>query len=179
MTLEEIYDAHADFVWRTLRRLGVPESDAPDATQEVFLTVHRALPQFEGRSSIPTWLFTICRSVERDRRRRAHRRYEIADAKSVDDEVDLSADASAKVEHNQRLATLQGILERIEPKQRTVFILFEIETMTGEEISEALSIPLGTVYSRLRLARAQFRQALSRREAQDEKPNLRAGGSKP
>lgn len=84
MTLEEIYEEHADFVWRTLRRLGVPEGDAPDATQEVFLAVHRTLAQFEGRSSIATWLFTICRSVERDRRRRAHRRHEVADAASVD-----------------------------------------------------------------------------------------------
>jgi RNA polymerase sigma-70 factor, ECF subfamily len=177
MTLQEIYEEHADFVWRTLRRLGVPESDAPDAVQEVFLTAHRALAQFEGRCSIATWLFTICRSVERDRRRRAHRRHEITDHASIEREVDLRADVSAQVEHNQRLATLEAILGGLEPKQRTVFILFEIETMTGEEISEALSIPLGTVYSRLRLARAQFRRALVRRDAK-EPAVLRAGGGK-
>lgn len=85
---------------------------------------------------------------------------------------------SAKVEHNRRLAVLEGILDGLESKQRTVFILFEIETMTGEEIAEALSIPLGTVYSRLRLARAQFRRALLRWEAKDPAV-LRAGGGKP
>jgi hypothetical protein len=63
MNLEQIYERHADFVWRTLRRLGVAEGDARDATHDVFLIVHAELARFEGRSSLNTWLFTICRSV--------------------------------------------------------------------------------------------------------------------
>src|SRR5437764_14163717 len=62
MTLEQIYDNEADFVWRMLRRLGVPERDLPDTLQEVFLAVHRNLPRFEWRCSLTTWLFTVCRS---------------------------------------------------------------------------------------------------------------------
>jgi RNA polymerase sigma-70 factor, ECF subfamily len=55
----------------------------------------------------------------------------------------------------------------MESSQRNVFILFEIETMTGEEIAEVLGIPLGTVYSRLSLARRSFRQALERHRAKE------------
>src|SRR5450631_4356797 len=73
MTLHEIYQRHADFVWRTLRRLGVREAEASDAVQDVFVVVHAKLGQFEGRSSMTTWLFTICRTVARERRRRAAR----------------------------------------------------------------------------------------------------------
>jgi RNA polymerase sigma-70 factor (ECF subfamily) len=175
MTLESIYELHADFVFRTLRRLGVPERDAADAMQEVFLTVHRTLSSFEGRCSMKTWLFTIARSVARDRRRRAYQRYEVANGARVDAEPDAS-DLSTHLEQRQKLAELDAILETMEEEQKLVFVLFEIERMTGDEISEALGIPLGTAYSRLRLARAAFRAAVARRRAQERTPLLRVGG---
>jgi RNA polymerase sigma-70 factor, ECF subfamily len=176
MTVEQIYGQHAGFVWRNLRRLGVPEDDIADAMQDVFLTVHRNLDKFEGRSSVPTWIFTICRSVARDRRRRAYVRHEVACDAPVDQEVDLGADVGAKAEHHERLSLLESILEGMEANQRTVFILFEIESMTGEEISAALSIPLGTVYSRLGLARTAFRRVLARMSAREQARPLHAGG---
>ncbi len=176
MTLEEIYERHADFVWRTLRRLGVSELEAGDATQDVFLLVHANLRNFEGRSSITTWLFTLCRTVARNRRREQQRASELYSDFDAGEEVDLRADVSRAVEHNQRLSVLENILHGLESEQRTVFILFEIEKFTGEEISEALSIPLGTVYSRLQLARKAFRQALLRCEARERFSAARAGG---
>src|SRR5437868_10401102 len=178
MTLEGIYEKHADFVFRSLRRLGVPEGDMADAIQEVFLTVHRALGGFEGRSSLPTWLFTICRSIARDRRRRAYRRYEVSDGTVVEAEPDRAADAPTRLEHRRKLAELERILAAIPEDQSLVFVLFEIERMTGEEIAEALGVPVPTVHSRLRLARAAFRTALARREAADRMPMLRVGGKR-
>jgi RNA polymerase sigma-70 factor (ECF subfamily) len=175
MTLESIYELHADFVFRTLRRLGVPERDAADAMQEVFLTVHRTLAGFEGRCSMRTWLFTICRSVARDRRRRAYQRYEVTNGARVEAEPDAS-DLSTHLEQRQKLAELDAILDTMEEEQKLVFVLFEIERMTGEEIAEALGIPLGTAYSRLRLARAAFRAGVARRRAQERAPLLRVGG---
>src|SRR5689334_18971419 len=110
MSAERIYELHADFVFRALRALGVPSRDVGDVMQEVFLTVHRALPGFEGRCSMKTWLFTICRSAARDRRRRAHQRYEVVDGVRVADEPDDRVDMLACVEHQQRLAELDAIL---------------------------------------------------------------------
>ena len=176
MNLERIYELHADFVFRSLRRLGVPDHDAGDALQEVFLTVHRTLSTFEGRCSMATWLFTICRSVARDRRRRAYRRYEVVAGPVVDAEPDVRSDLSTRLEHRQKLAELDSILDSMEEEQRLVFVLFEIESLTGGEISEALGIPLGTAYSRLRLARAAFRASIARRRAADKTPLLRVGG---
>jgi RNA polymerase sigma-70 factor (ECF subfamily) len=178
MTLEQIYAEHADFVWRCLRRQGVPPDDAGDAIQEVFLAVHRALAAFEGRSSMQTWLFTICRSVARDRRQRAHVRREVPRSNALDDGVDQRADATARLEHNDRLSLLETVLAHLEPELREVFVLFEIEDMTGEEISQALSIPAGTAYSRLQLARKAFKRAVARLEAGSDLPIARAGGGR-
>lgn len=178
MTLEDVYTAHADFVWRCLRRQGVPPDESDDAIQEVFLVVHRALAAFEGRSSLQTWLFTICRSVARDRRQRASVRHEVPRADALLDGIDTRADAAARLEHNDRLSLLESILSQMEPDLRDVFVLFEIEDMTGEEIAQALSIPPGTAYSRLQLARKAFKRAVARIEAGRDLPVARAGGTR-
>jgi RNA polymerase sigma-70 factor (ECF subfamily) len=178
MTLELIYELHADFVFRTLRRLGVPDRDAGDAMQEVFLTVHRKLPSFEGRCSMMTWLFTICRSTARDRRRRAYQRYEVSDAARVERTADIASDVSTRLEQRQKVTELEAILDTMPEEQRLVFVLFEIERMTGEEIRDALDIPLGTAYSRLRLARAAFRAAIARHRAAERTPLLRVGNKR-
>jgi len=54
LSFEAVYEQHFDFVWRTTRYMGVPESAVDDAVQEVFLVVHGRLHEFEGRSSIQT-----------------------------------------------------------------------------------------------------------------------------
>src|SRR5882724_509457 len=66
-----IYDAYFDFVWRSLRRLGVPEATLDDAAQDVFVVVHRRLPEFEARSTVKTWLFGIVLRVVATHRRTA------------------------------------------------------------------------------------------------------------
>ena len=69
MTFEEAYRAHFAFVWRSLRRLGIREEDAADTAQEVFIVVHRKLPEFAGHSKLTTWLYGICFRVASERRR--------------------------------------------------------------------------------------------------------------
>ena len=103
MTLEQIYDHEADFVWRMLSRLGVPERDLPDTLQEVFLAVHRNLPRFEWRCSLTTWLFTVCRSVARDQRRRVYHQHEVQEEESIDAQIDLRADVHGAAESSERL----------------------------------------------------------------------------
>jgi len=177
LTAQSIYDEYADFAWRTLRRMGVPEEDLADAMQDVFLTVHRTLGGFAGRSSVSTWLFTLCRSTARDRRLRAHRRYETRGEEAIAEEIDLRADVHRAAEHGERLLLLETILAEMPSDERNVFVLFEIEGMTGEEISQCLSIPLGTAYSRLAQARTVLRKALARRQQRDEAASLSVGGN--
>jgi RNA polymerase sigma-70 factor (ECF subfamily) len=167
MNLEQIYERHADFVWRTLRRLGVVDAEARDATHDVFLIVHAQLDRFEGRSSLSTWLFTICRSVAREFRRRQLQGARLSTQAEVDEEIDLRADVGRTVEHQQQLVELERILSTLSTEQRNVFILFEIEKMTGDELAEALGIPLGTVYSRLAQGRKAFKEELERTRARE------------
>src|SRR5687767_4756436 len=73
-TADEIYERYFDFVWRNVRRMGVPAEAVDDAVQDVFLVVHRRLAEFEGRSAMETWLFGILMRVARDHRRSFKRR---------------------------------------------------------------------------------------------------------
>ena len=173
--LETIYSSNADFVWRTLLRMGIARDDVGDAVQDVFLVVHRQLSTFEGRSALSTWLFTICRSVATKRRRLYRRERENVAEHSTEELIDLRADVGRAAEHNQDINLLNSILASLDTHQRNVFILFELEKMSGEDISAALGIPLGTVYSRLQLARNSFRQALTRHQSKARFGSLRAG----
>ncbi len=156
----QVYEAHWPFVWRSLRRLGVPECDAADAAQEVFLVIHRKLPAFEGRAKITTWIFRICMRVASDRGRRAHVRREVYGEEGRP-EGPASGDGPAEmVERLEDMRLFEAAIERMSMDQRAVFTLFELEAMTGDEVAETLDIPLGTVYSRLRLARESFSKAV-------------------
>lgn len=168
MTFKEVYDEHFRFVWRSLRRLGVRDSDVPDAVQDVFLVVHRRLAEFEGRSKVTTWLFGICFRVARDRRKLAHVRRRGGDDEPLLDCADERVDVAAEAERRQGLALLEAILDELPLEQRAVFTLFELEGMSGDDIAETLEIPLGTAYSRLRIARDAFRRAVARLNAKDQ-----------
>lgn len=171
-----VYDEHFRFVWRSLRRLGVPESDVADAAQDVFLVVHRRLDEFEGRSKMTTWLYGICLRVARDRKRLAHNRRRASDDSPLDDAPDETVDVAADAERRQGLRLLETLLDALPLEQRAVFTLFEMEGLGGEAIAEMLDIPIGTVHSRLRLAREAFERNLKRLQARDRFRLASAGG---
>jgi RNA polymerase sigma factor (sigma-70 family) len=87
-----LYDENFAFVWRALRRLGVPDSDLADVLQEVFVVVHRKLGEFEGRSQVTTWLFRIAFRAARDRRNRAHVRREVPSLDAMNGAADTHGD---------------------------------------------------------------------------------------
>lgn len=175
-TLQEVYEQHFHFVWRSLRRLGVREADVPDVAQDVFIVVHRKLPEFEHRSKITTWLFGIAMRVARDRQKLAHVRRTVQDEDVVAQRADERANVAEEAERRQAAALLEDILNAMPLEQRAVFTLFELEGQTGEEIAELLEIPLGTVYSRLRVARDAFRKAVARFQARDQFHAVASGG---
>jgi RNA polymerase sigma-70 factor, ECF subfamily len=160
----ELYDQHFQFVWRSLRRLGIPEADATDLTQKVFLTAHIKLAQFEGRARITTWLFAICQRVASDYRRSAAVRRELT-AERAHELVAEQPDPASAAEARGRVQLAEAILDKLSEQQRVVFVLFELEEMSGEEIAALLELPIGTVRSRLRLAREAFRREVKRLHA--------------
>jgi RNA polymerase sigma-70 factor (ECF subfamily) len=161
-----LYRQHFAFVWRSLRRLGVAERELADGAQEVFLLVFRKLPELDLESRLTTWLYAVCMRVASDWRRRAHRRYELVD---VDQRG--SAPAAAEDPHLGELrALLLRALDAMPMEQRAVFVAFEMEGFTGDEIASALEVPVPTVHSRLRLARERFRAVLERERKTAGKP---------
>ncbi|HEY6077960.1 MAG TPA: sigma-70 family RNA polymerase sigma factor [Polyangiaceae bacterium] len=159
-----IYEAHFNFVWCSLRRLGVREADVLDQAQKVFLTAHFKLAEFEGRSQISTWLFGICQRVASDYRRSALFRREVTtDAAEMDLYGGSShEDSSQGAESRQRVQVAEAILNKLPEPQRLVFVLFELEEMSGQDIAQLLGISVGTVRSRLRLAREAFSREVKR-----------------
>jgi len=149
--LATVFREHAPYVWRVLRKLGVSEADAPDLCQEVFVVVHRKLPEFEGRSALTTWLYGICVRTASDHRRRAHvRREEVTDTVPEGRE---SAPQPKDLARRQARALLDGALNALDEDKRAVFVLYEIEELPMSEVADAVGCPLQTAYSRLYAAR--------------------------
>lgn len=142
-----LFDEHCGFVWRSLRHLGVDEPALDDAVQDVFITAHRRWSTFERRSSARTWLFGIARRVAYRYRRSARTR----SRRFVGFDV-VRDPAEHPVDRFHAAHALASLIARLDGDKRAVFVLSEIEGMTAPEVSEALGIPLGTAYSRLRAA---------------------------
>jgi RNA polymerase sigma-70 factor, ECF subfamily len=166
VSLADVYAEHFRFVWKCLRRLGVREADVGDAVQDVFLVVHRKLPEFEGRSAMTTWLFGICMRVASDRRRSASSTRE-RPWEEAGERVSEEPSAFECLDQRDKIELLDSLLDQLPMEQRAVFALFELEEMSGEQIAALLGVPMGTVWSRLRLARESFRAAMQRRQARD------------
>jgi RNA polymerase sigma-70 factor, ECF subfamily len=150
------------FVWRTLGTMRVREADLLDVAQNVFVIVHRQLPGFEGRSELTTWLYAICKRVARDYLRSAPIRREVlGDVPEAGQHGALREDAVHRLDSQEASQLLASILVQIPEKLREVFVLFELDERSGDEIARLLDIPEGTVRSRLRLARAAFQRHVS------------------
>jgi RNA polymerase sigma-70 factor (ECF subfamily) len=162
MTFDQVYESYFDYVWRCVRRLGVPEAQLDDATQDVFVVVCRRLAEFEGRSSIRTWIFGIALRIARDYRRRSHRRGSFEPL--TDDAVDPRPGPLDSATTAEALRRVLEVLDRLDDDKREVFVLAEFEQMTAPEIADVVGIPLNTVYSRLRAARVSFESTLAERE---------------
>jgi RNA polymerase sigma-70 factor (ECF subfamily) len=157
---EQVYEEHADFVWRTLQHLGVRDADLEDLGQEVFVTVHRRLSSFDGRSKLTTWLFGICLHLVQRHRRRAYFRWE-SPAAEPPERVDPHTPEDRYAGEQTRLG-LERLLDKLSPERRATFLLFEVEGVDCEQIAELTAVPVGTVYSRLHSARKQVAAAAAR-----------------
>ena len=160
-----LIERHFDFVWRSLRRLGVREADADDAAQEVFVVAARRLDDVLGDRERAFLFGTVVR-VCSTRRRQARRHPE--DPSGGGDEHPVSVpDPERLAELRQARVLLDDILNGMGPELRSVFVLAELEEHSVREIAEVSGIPEGTVSSRLRTAREKFRTAVERQRARE------------
>ena len=170
-SFDDTYEENFSFVWRSVRRLGVPASIVADAVQDVFVVVHRRLPDFEARASVRTWLYAIVIRVVRDYRR-TYRRKELpvlraGETADPDEQASRDQGPHELVVRSEAARTLHELLDGLDEDKREVFVLAELEQLSVPEIAEAVGINLNTAYSRLRAARQDFEQAVARRRARD------------
>ena len=167
-----VHAAHKHFVWATLQRLGVRPADREDLFQETFIVVHKRLHTFDARSPLLPWLFGICKRVVANHRRLAHVRREqavaaVPEPSSNHGHLDPPHDAEAAVARRQAYERLEEILGELDLDKRAVFVMFELEGVSCDEIAALVGVPVGTIYSRLSSARKDFEAALRRRRARD------------
>jgi RNA polymerase sigma-70 factor (ECF subfamily) len=155
LDLTEVWEKHGAFVWRSLRYLGVGESDIDDVTQDVFLVVHRKLAEYEGRGTLRSWLYSICVRAAHGWRRRPAAKREIPTA-AAPERPSGGAPMEEAMEATRLRDRLRAALERLDDGKRAVFVLYELEQMPMAEIAKTLDLPLQTAYSRLHAARREL-----------------------
>ncbi|WP_437572271.1 MULTISPECIES: RNA polymerase sigma factor [unclassified Sorangium] len=166
----EVYEEIFPFVWRTVRRLGVDASAHEDVCQEVFVVVHRRLPEFRGRSSLKTWVFGIVVNVVQTHRRSLRRKSpahrgtgETVDPEQLAGPSDLSPYEAMTRAEAARVA--HDLLASLDEEKRVVLLLAELEEMPATEIAQGIGVNINTVYARLRAARQAFSDAVRRHHA--------------
>jgi len=158
--LDCIQPEHFEFVWRSLRRLGVWPAELDDAAQDVFIVFLRRQAEFQGQSSYRTWLFGIASNVAHEYRRKRQRAERMAPVSDSYEQPGVSP--LERATNAQALRFVDRFLTTLDEDKRNVFILAELEQMSAPEIASALSVKLNTVYSRLRVARPAFFDMLQR-----------------
>ena len=161
--LRVLVENHYDFVWRSLRYLGLGDEDAEDGAQQVMCVLARRLADVRPGVERP-FLFSTATNVATTFRRTQRRRPEtgIDDFEAMAEEV---PGGDELVDERRAHEALQRVIQAIPEELRLVFVLYELEELTSPEIATMIGIPLGTVASRLRRAREAFHAIVQRLQA--------------
>jgi RNA polymerase sigma-70 factor (ECF subfamily) len=154
LDFREIFDQHYDYVWNSLRRLGVFGRDVDDLVDEVFLRIHTNLGSYDPTRPLRPWIFAFAFRAASDYRRLARHRIQLG-LDNVDG-LDAAPNPEEAFARREASRLVEGALEAISMNNRAVFVMYEIDGVDMKEIARSLEIPLHTAYSRLRLARATF-----------------------
>jgi RNA polymerase sigma-70 factor, ECF subfamily len=156
-----LYAAWFKEVSRWVRMMGTPAAYCEDLAQDVFVVVHRRLPEFDGEN-VGGWLHQITRHRVRDFRQGVWFRRQLTSA-GIDPNTcrELRAGPVESLETKRTWATLERLLAQLKEPERVALILFEIEGLSGEEIAAIQGVSIHTVFSRLRRGRSKVKAALA------------------
>ncbi|HEY3782465.1 MAG TPA: sigma-70 family RNA polymerase sigma factor [Fimbriimonadaceae bacterium] len=163
----KIVDAYQHRVFGFVRRMVSDQDEAADVSQEVFIRAYQGMVRFDGRSSLRTWLFRIAYNLCIDRSRKIDRtpmetRIEaVAEDEQPMEFPDARWDPETMLMTDELVSMVDAALESMSEKLRSVLLLHDKEDMAYDEIAQTLNLPIGTVKSRLFLARNHLQQALS------------------
>ncbi len=155
-----VYRSEFPYVWKTLRRLGVPPQDLEDLAHDLFVVVHRHFSEYDPTRPLRPWLFGIAVRLVADFRRSARHVREVLGDRI--DPVDVAPTPHDQLEGKEARALLLNALDTLDLDRRAVFVMHELDEIPMPEIASVLAIPLNTAYSRLRLARVDVASAIER-----------------
>jgi RNA polymerase sigma-70 factor, ECF subfamily len=169
LSFHSIYKQYVDFVWSSAGHLGAGRDIIDDVVQDVFIVIHSKLATLQQPEALRSWIYGIVRRTVSDYRRARRTRdaagaslgAELGSRRPTPSPLDLA-------ERNAELELLERVLAALDEPKREIFVMVEVLEMTVPEVVQALEIPLNTAYSRLRLARQAFEEALAKHEARDE-----------
>jgi RNA polymerase sigma-70 factor (ECF subfamily) len=167
LRLERMFAEHHAAIWRSLRRRGLTSDEAADATQETFVIAAKRLADIQPDSE-RAFLIGTARRVAYTLGRKTVR-WQLDD--NMDERVSAARDAG---DERADLELCDLALSKMNPEFAEVFVLYEVEGLSSPEIAALLEVPLGSVASRLRRGREQFRAAVARIEL-----SLRRVGRRP
>jgi RNA polymerase sigma-70 factor, ECF subfamily len=158
--LGAIFDEHFDYVWATLRRLGVRDADREDLVHEVFLKIHARIADYDTSRPLRPWLFGFAYRVAADHRRLARHRVEVLGGPGEALAPVIPADEYIASTEERDLVI--DALDTLDLERRAVLVMHDVDELPIPEVAAFLEIPLNTAYSRLRLGRQQLASAVTR-----------------
>jgi RNA polymerase sigma-70 factor, ECF subfamily len=161
---ELIYREYFDFACRSLRLLGVASDALEDSAQDVFGIASRRLAEFEGKSSIKTWIFAIVERVASNRRRTQRRKQGPLEPLQLDMTAGDGLSPEAEAQAAQSVALIQAFCDDLDEDRRALLVLGLIEGVPMRELASAQGIPLHTAYSRIRALRQALETYLLQHE---------------
>ena len=167
LDLRAAFREHHDFVWRSLAHLGVMAEWIDDAVQDVFVIAHRRRDAFDGRAPVRHWLYGIARNISLKYRERSARAAARASDLAERPSFATSEPGEAELSRVEAASFVEHFLATLDPDQRAVFVLADIEGHSAAEIAALVGSNVNTVYSRLRLARRRFEQAVAARRQEE------------
>jgi RNA polymerase sigma-70 factor (ECF subfamily) len=157
--LRGMVDRYVDFVARVLRNAGTPDAEIDDEVQRTFITAARRLDDVRPGAE-KGFLFKIALNLAAHARRTLARRREVL-AEEAPERNETFPTPEQLTDQKRMRQLLDGVLDRMDESLRVVFVLYEFEEMNMSEIAVVLEIPRGTVGSRLRRARSEFRERVA------------------
>jgi len=154
----KIYSDHREMVWKLVSRYVSGQHDREDLFQEVFVRVHKALPKFRGDSGIGSWIYRIAVNTSLNHLRKMKLRKGLSEALGMLALTGHQEDFPAE----QDGSALLRPLEKLNPRQRMILILSDVEERKLSEIAEMLNMSVGTVKSSLHRAREIVRKEVEK-----------------
>lgn len=143
---------------RYLERLVGNRATADDLLQETLLKIARALPEFEGRSSVKTWAFTIATRVATDHLRRPQNRTQMTEIDETVQVVDAETDQKLVVD--EMSSCMREVVDSLPEDYRTALVLHDLEGQTATQVAEIAGCSIATAKIRIHRARRRLKQAL-------------------